>query len=68
MTINGTKLSEVVRPTVDREDKGSKRLFEARLIPGTTNRIEIEVITSAKGKASDQLEKEKCTVNVFLMR
>jgi len=76
--MNGYRMSEVVRPGGEKE-KG-KPLFEARLKPGEVTRFDVEVLAATpvaaaagspskgRGAEKEQVEWEKCTVFVYLMR
>jgi hypothetical protein len=68
--VNGTRLSEIVKPASGERDK-SNPVFEARLDRGAVNKIEVEVLA---GKADvysgdkDEVEWEKLTCFVHCLR
>jgi hypothetical protein len=70
VTVNGTRLSEIVRPASGERDK-TKPLFEARLDRGSVNKIEVEVLAGKAGVKSgekDDVEWEKLTCFIHCLR
>lgn len=79
VTVNGQRMTEVVRQGVAVSNDRSRPIYEGRLERGTVNRIEVEVLaakelgrssTGAGGlrEAKEGVDMERCTVFVHLLR